>query len=781
MKKWLSAIGLFCMFTVLNAQGQVITQTVRGIVKDEDGKYPLPGATVVISGSNPLIGTLTDGNGEFHLNQVPVGRIELAIKFIGYEDLHIPNVLVTSGKEIVLDLEMRESFVNVNEVYVTARKDKGEVLNEMAMISSRSFSVEETKRYAGAFQDPSRMVSAYAGVTSDPEGNNDIVVRGNSPKGILWRLEGIEIPNPNHFADEGSTGGPINAINSELLSNSDFYTGAFAPEYGDALSGVFDMHMRSGNNEKQEYSVGIGVMGTDVMAEGPFSKNYHGSYLVNYRYSSMGLLSDAGIVDFDGIPSYQDLGFKLNMPTHKFGTFSIFGLGGLSGISTLEEDDAGVPVGQGNYHAKMGVAGLNYTLSFNDNTLMKITVAGSGNGSRYDWEEPDTTSMMQLNSQADWEKGSLRSAIMLSTKINQRNRIVAGLKFSRHFYNMYEHYFDEDLNRWVYSINLNMDADNWQSYISWKWRLTDDLTFVSGFHGSYFSLNNEFNLEPRLGLNFQIDPKQTINVGFGMHSKIESIYAYYMIRNTAEGESFSPNSNLGLSKAQHYVLGYNYRFNKNLNSRIELYYQRLYNIPVEDNDTSVFSMINSDEGYIEEALVNDGKGYNFGLELTLERYFTNRYYFLFTGSLYNSKYITRENIWRNTKYNGNYSINFLAGKEFNLGSLQGKKVLGINTKVYYNGGLRYVPVQLEESRKDGESVYNASKAWDNRLDNIFQMNLCITYRINRPKAGHEFILDIYNITNANGRTWEYYNEYTDRIDYDRQLNIMPNIMYRIHF
>jgi hypothetical protein len=781
MKTFLQAVMLTFFLSVHYSQGQVITQTVRGTVMDEDGKFPLPGATVVISGTNPVRGTATNTNGEFRLDRVPVGRIDLEINYIGYEDLISPNILVNSGKETVLDIEMRESFVKVDDVVVTAGKNKGEVLNEMAVISSRSFSVDETKRYAGAFQDPSRMVSAFAGVTSDPEGDNDIVVRGNSPKGILWRLEGIEIPNPNHFADEGSTGGPINAINSELLSNSDFYTGAFAPEYGDALSGVFDMHMRSGNNEKHEYSVGVGVMGTDVMLEGPFTKNYNGSYLVNYRYSSLAMLNDAGIVDFDGVPKYQDAGFKIMLPTHRLGTFSLFGLGGLSGISVQEEDNKDTLVGEGTYHAKLGVVGLNYTLSFNPSTFMKITLATSGNGSRYNWEEPDSLDQMQLNSQADWEKASLRSAIMFSSKINQRNRIDAGVKFTRHIYNMYEHYYDEDLDRWVYSINMKMDADNWQSYISWKWRLTDDLTVVSGLHGTYFSVNNDFNIEPRMGIKWQIDPKQTINLGYGSHSKIESIFAYYMIKNLPEGKSFSPNTNLGLSKARHYVLGYEYRFTKNLNSKIELYYQGLYNIPVADNDTSVFSMLNSDEGYIHEALVNDGKGYNYGLELILERYFANQYYFLVTSSLYNSKYKTRENIWRNTKYNGNYSINFLAGKEFNVGKVSGKKVLGINGKLFFNGGLRYIPVKLEESHQEDKSVYDVSKAWDKRLDDIFQMNLCITYRINRPKAGHEFVLDINNLTNARGKTWEYYNEYTDVIEYDRQFNIMPNIMYRIHF
>lgn len=772
---------LAVMISFAPVKAQEITQTIRGSVKDEDAKFPLTGATVIIAGTNPVKGAVCDVNGSFRLDRVPVGRVDLVISFIGYEELRVPNVLVSSGKETVLELEMRESFVKMEEVLVTARKDKGEVLNEMAVISARSFSVDETKRYAGALQDPSRMVSAFAGVTGDPEGNNDIVVRGNSPKGILWRLEGIEIPNPNHFSDEGSTGGPINAINSELLGNSDFYTGAFAPEYGDALSGVFDMHMRAGNNEKHEYSVGLGVLGTDIMAEGPFSKNYHGSYLVNYRYSSLALLDNAGIVDFDGIPKYQDLGFKLMLPAKRYGTFSIFGLGGKSSLDVTEEDNEGIVTGQGDYSSRMGVIGLNYTLSFNERNLMKVTLAASGNGSGYIWNEPDTLSQMQFNAKADWEKSSLRSSLIFSSKINQRNRVVAGLKFTRHHYDMYEYYFDNDLDRFVYGINMNMSADHWQGYLSWKWRLTDDITAVSGLHGGYFSLNEDFIIEPRVGLNWQINPKQSINIGYGSHSKIESIYAYYRINNTEAGASFAPNKNLGLSRAQHYVLGYGHRFSKNLNAKVEFYYQHLYDIPVENSDTSVFSMLNSNEGYVDDALVNKGKGHNYGIEMTFERYFANQYYFLFTTSLYNSEYKTLEDKWRNTKYNGNYSFNLLAGKEFNLSSQAGKKVLGVNAKFYYNGGLRYVPVDLEKSRLEDETEYILSRAWDKRIDDIFQMNLCITYRINRPRAGHEFVVDIYNLTNARGKTGEYYNEYTNNIDYDRQMNILPNIMYRIHF
>jgi len=188
-------------------QAQMINRTVRGTLKDEDGKSPLIDANVSIARSDPVKGITTGMDGGFRFENVPVGRIDLEIRYIGYEDRYALIILVNSGKEVILELEMRESVRKMEEVIITASQKKGEVLNEMAAISSRSFSVEETKRYAGSFQDPSLMFSAYAGVSSNPDGNLDIVVRGNSPKGILWRLDGIETPNPNHFANKGTTGG----------------------------------------------------------------------------------------------------------------------------------------------------------------------------------------------------------------------------------------------------------------------------------------------------------------------------------------------------------------------------------------------------------------------------------------------------------------------------------------------------------------------------------------------------------------------------------------------
>ena len=385
-----------------------------------------------------------------------------------------------------------------------------------------------------------------------------------------------------------------------------------------------------------------------------------------------------------------------------------------------------------------------------------------------------------FNGKGNWDKNTLRSAIMFNSKFNSRNRLTTGINYAHHFYNLYEYYFDEDLNRWAKSMDRKTDAKIIQSYISWKHRLNEDITIVGGLHGTYFSLHKGFLVEPRLAVNWQLTPKQAINLGYGMHSKTESVITYFTQINLPNGQTLMPNTKLGLSKAHHFVMGYEFRISDNLNSKLDVYYQKLYDIPVENVDTSSFSILNNDEGYLDKSLVNSGTGQNYGLEYTLERFFKNNFYFLITASLYNSKYKAKEGILRNTKYNGNYAFNFLIGKEFKVGK-EKVNTLGVNGKFFYSGGRRYVPVDLSASKAKGKTVYDYSRAFNNKLDDIIQFNFSLSYRINRPKTSHELVLDIINLTNAQARTWEYYNEYTGKIDYNHQLNMIPNIMYRIHF
>lgn len=774
---------IFALMLTANSGAMEYTQNIRGSVIDVDSHMPLIGATIIVLGTDPLIGSVTDLDGNFVIKQVPTGRVNLQITSIGYEDKLIPNIIVGSGREVLINIELKESLIQLEEIVITGKKFKAEASNDMALLSSRAFTVEETKRHAGTFNDPARMVASYAGVSNDPHGNNDIVVRGNASKGVQWRLEGIEIPNPNHFADEGMTGGPINALNSDMLANSDFYTGAFAPEYGNALSGVLDMRIRNGNNSKPEYSLGISALGTDITAEGPFSKNHGSSYIINYRYSSLDLLDKAGIVDFGGVPKYQDLSYKVVVPTKKYGTFSLFGLGGKSAIDDeiVDEDNEDIIHETSTYEAKVGLSGLNHTYLFNDNVYLKSSILLSTNSSSYYEDELDEDVNRMIPGYNDQlEKVTQKVASTLHYKINSKHKLQFGATYTYHDYLFYAEYYDSELERRVRDFDNSGNTDQLQSFVSWKYRITEDATFVTGVHYQKFGLGDEHIVEPRIGLKWQVHPLHSFHVGFGMHSKHESIPTYFAIINNEDGTSYTPNKDLKMSKARHFVIGYDFQVNEHTHAKIETYYQDLYDVPVENDVTSHLSMLNYQWGNVDIDLVNGGTGTNYGVELTLERFFHNNFYYLLTGSLFNSRYKALDGVERNTTFNGNYAANFLIGKEYNVGK-SGDRTLGFSGKMTLIGARKITPLDLEESRTVGHSVYADTEIFEHKLDDIFTANFAITYRVNRKKTAHELKFDIQNVTNNQSRIYPYYDSYNDAKDYSTQLGFLPNIIYRIEF
>jgi len=781
MKNLIFSLSFFLVSTI--TFGQEITQTVRGVVKDQDSQTTIPGASVVVLDQPNFKGSVSDIDGKFRIENVPVGRVTIKISYVGYEDKLIPNVIVSSAKEVILDIQLQESLAQLEEIVVNGKKHKSELNNEMAVLSARTFSVEETKRYAGSLNDPARMVSGFAGVAQDAEGNNDIIVRGNSSRGILWRLEGVEIPNPNHFADEGSTGGPINALNSAMLANSDFYSGAFAPEYGNAFSGVFDMKLRTGNNEKREYAFTAGVLGMEATLEGPFSKNGNGSYLVNYRYSSLAILDELNIVDFDGVPKYQDASFKFHMPTKKAGSFSLFGLGGMSTISQQEEDedDPNKITGKADYDAYLGVVGLNHVLPINKNTYLKNSVSFSKNGSGGNYLELTDDNTFQLQYDDLLDKSVIRTASTLNTKVNAKHKVQLGAIHSQYLYNFSTNYYNEERDQMIDELREKGNAGQMQGFATWKYRINKALTMVSGLHYNHLLLNGANSIEPRAAMKWQFTPKQSLNAGFGVHSKIEPLTAYFALRTSDNGVQYAPNKNLRFGKANHYVIGYENLLTNNLLFKVEAYYQQLYNLPIENDATSHFALLNTSGWFTDRVLRNDGKGSNYGIEFTLERYFANRYFFMVTASLFESTFVAGDGKRYDTRFNGNYVGNVLFGKEFQIGAASKNKVLGVSGKASLLGAKPYTPINLEASISAGEGVRDNNNPFSTKADDIFQANFALYYRRDRKKTTHEFKLDIQNVSNNQARLYDYYNSSKEKIEYGTQLSLIPSLYYTIEF
>jgi hypothetical protein len=777
---------LFALILLSGKTGmaQNLLQTIRGTIIDQDSNFPIIGANVIVVDSDPLLGSSTSLDGKFHIENAPVGRVSLKITCMGYEEITMPNLLITSAKELILDISLTESIVKMDEIVISANPDNGEVLNEMATVSARAFSVEETKRYAGSFNDPARMVSSFAGVMPNPEGDNYIAVRGNSPKGNQWRLEGVEIPNPNHFSDEGSTGGLINALNSAMLANSDFLTGAFPAEYGNAFSGIFDMKLRNGNNQQREYAFSIGALGTEINLEGPFKKGGNSSYLFNYRYSTLALLENTGIVSFDGVPKYQDLSFKVNLPTPRAGVFSFFGLAGKGNFKNElpSEENEDIIISEFNINSEFVVTGLNHAIPLSPNTFLESGISVSENGSLHDKYDLVDTNEYQLLADEKLRKYTIIGKTSLHSKINAHHKISAGIVYTHFFYDFFTEYWDKPNDQMVVEQDEQGNSGLLQLYGNWKYRISEKFTFIGGMHYLNNLLNETYSIEPRAGLKWHFTPNQSLNFGFGIHSRMESLPTFFLQAEGEDGLIHQPNFWLDFPKSRQYVLGYQNYFTPNLMLKVEAYYQDLYNIAVENDPNSSFSMLNTISWQTTRQLVNKGTGYNYGLELTLERYFADTYYFMVTGSLYNSKYAAMDNITRDTKFNGNFVGNALFGKEFIFSKKTGKsKILSINAKVSYIGARRFSPINLEESREYGYTRVDESQAFTLRGDNIFIANLGIAYRINKRKTSQEIKLDIQNLTNNSGMVDQYYNSATDKIEYVYQLGMLPNIMYTIEF
>ncbi|MFW5721267.1 MAG: carboxypeptidase-like regulatory domain-containing protein, partial [Bacteroidota bacterium] len=366
MKNILQILIIFIFISnICNAQ-ESPTQTIRGVVIDANSYETLPGANVLLVDKNR--GTITDMDGNFELKNIPVGRYDIQFSYVGYKPLTIPELIVGSGKEVVLEIKLEESVSELDEVVVKAEIRKDRPINSMGTVSARTFSVEEARRYAGSLDDLGRMAGNFAGVATAGINVNAIIVRGNSPKGLSWRLEGVDIPIPSHFSGASvAGGGGLTMFSSQLLANSDFYTGAFPAEFGNATAGVFDMKLRNGNNQKYEYAAQIGVQGIDIAAEGPFKKSNQSSFLFNYRYSTMALVFKFLPETKDGteIPVYQDLSFKLNKNAGNAGTFSLWGIGGLSESTSSGFDEPAnwkYPENRErmNFQYNMGTAGITH-------------------------------------------------------------------------------------------------------------------------------------------------------------------------------------------------------------------------------------------------------------------------------------------------------------------------------------------------------------------------------------------------------------------------------------
>lgn len=794
MKNIVTTAFFVCLITT--AFSQSLTQTIKGQITDQQSGSPIIGATAQVAGISPPLGAITDVNGYFRIDKVPIGRQSLQISYLGYEPAFLSEILVGSGKEVVINIKLVESLQQLEEVVVSAQSQgKGQPLNELSTISTISLSVEETSRFAATFDDPARAALTYAGVqTGGDDLLNEIVIRGNSPKGILWRLEGVEIPNPNHFTSLGSSAGGISMLSSSVLATSDFFTGAFPAQYGNATSGIFDLNLRQGNFDKHEHAFQAGLLGIAAASEGPISKNSRSSYLVNYRYSTLGLLSNLGlnILGEQEEITFQDLSFKVRVPTEKLGSFSIWGLGGSNSYEYKPNLDVAGDYELDTESQNTGVVGVTNVFYVSDNSFFETILSASSAKLTTNYDSISRSAAdpnefdIRLLERADFDETQLRFSTFYNHKFSASHTLRVGTIISRLGFDLTNRFWHQSENRYNITLDENDHTNFLQGFANWQFRTSDNLTLNSGIHVSHFALSGDTYIEPRVGFKLKT-PGGIISGGAGMHSRMETVALYTAREEQEDGSYVQNNKELGFTKAAHVALGFEKMFSDELRFKSEVYYQYLYDVPVWSNDTTSdsyllsFSALNSFDGYTTDKLANDGTGQNYGLELTLEKFLTKGFYLLSTASLYKSLYKGSDGVERSTQFDGGYIFNVLGGKEIKVGR-QGNNVLGINGKLIFAGGKRQAPIDVAASSTMEEGTFfRFDQNYELKLDGYFRMDIGITYRKNRDKLSSVLALNIQNISQRENEFFRYYSHESGSVVSNSQLNFFPNLSYRIEF
>ena len=787
-------VPLFLLFS-LAAIAQGITGTIKGKVMDELSEEPLPGAKIVLLTTDPIKGAISDFDGLFRIDDIPSGRHTIRITVFGYQPVEMQNVEVLT-KELSFDVKMVGLVKEIEEVVVSGTKTE-ELTNNMVTNSARSFSIEESQRYAGSLGDVARMAQNFAGVQGADDSRNDIIVRGNSPTGVLYRLEGIDIPNPNHFANFGTTGGPISMINANMLQKSDFLTGAFPAEYGNALAGVFDLHFKNGNSDKFEFLAQVGFNGFEGMAEGPFSKKYKGSFAVNYRYSALGLLAAMGVnFGTSSIPKYQDLTFKLNFP-HKGGVTSIFGLGGISNIDLLAsatEDDLFSTGGDNTYFSgKTGFVGVNHKQRINANSFL---VLNAGIQAATNLIQNDSLDAQLQNPFTDYIKDALQgkqtTGLHYINKLNSRHYIKAGAFADLLFFQLQDSVWRNEYQAFVDLHNIKSSTWLLRPYLSYQFKLSDNITMNAGLYYQLLALNSAWNLEPRFGMLWAMNKKNKLSFSYGYHSQMQPLEVYFRETDLSATTTIQPNRDLGFTKSQHLVLGYDTYFKYGLHLKMEVYSQFIHDAPVEVK-SSGYSLLNFGAAFysrVPDSLVNKGTGRNVGLEITFEKRMVKGVYFMINGSLFQSTYEGSDGQTHSTGFNGNFTSNILGGYEFRFNEKSPLKAngkpktiiaLAADIKFVLNGGGRYTPVLVDESLAAGEEILDTQRINEGQYPAYFKLNTRISLKFIHKRVTQEMAFDLQNITNQRNIFYRSFDPASGQTKTVYQTGFLPLGSFRLIF
>ncbi len=766
-------IGLFLVWVTSPVLAQEPRATLRGQVVDAFTGAAVPTCAIAL-GSTEL-STTSDSTGRFVLVNAPVGIFEVRVERVGFEVMRVPEVWLRAGKEEVIRVELvpTEQALDAFTISTLARRDP-------SPLGALDITVEQSLRYPAMFFDPARVAGTSAAVSTANDQANHLSIRGNSPNANAWLLEGAEMVNPNHLSNAGTqtdlptlSGGGVNILSAQMLGPSRLLTGSLPTDRGNALGGVMDMGLRPGNNAEQEWTVQAGLIGLDVAAEGPFAKGKRGSYLANYRYSTLGLLGAAGVDLGDEAITFQDLSLHVTLPFGKRGEVRVFGLGGTSSnVFKAETDTTLWEYDKDNsditYTATTGAAGTSLKLPVGERGMLRTTVLFSA--TEQEREQVNyNTDLVEVNrwtSRLAEQKLSLVAAY--DGAVGGRFRYtVGGSATQRDLTNLLQ----EDITGWLL-----------RPYANGRWSATDRLQLSLGVGYAQYTFNNSEAVEPRASVEWRMRKERRLALTYGWRSMLP----WQQVMNVRFTDDIPWNEDIGLTRSEDVVLGYYHPVNEKLTFHIEAFRQRLLDLGVLDPRYSFAGsggdglLVNTWDAPVYYELMSTGKAMNTGVELTADHRFANGFFYQVNGSVYDSQYDLSSGGTNDTRWNGNYRANLMGGAEWSKVKEDRVRTWGVSARVAVAGGLRYTPFEVQD-RRPGLVTFIYGAPWSAQLNDYFRMDVRVYLKRDRKGRTGMWALDLQNLTNTRNEAYVYYDQRKGEVVTKYQLGLIPNLSYRIEF
>ena len=790
------------VLTILLSHGMVLAQhveTLRGVVVDHQTKAPLPGATVTIRGTSRFYTTSSDFNGWFEIENVPVGLHDIVVELKDYKNQLLRNVSVVTGKEAFRLIELDQKIKD-NKKDIDIRPYKpGIARNAAATVSALSFNRENVEASDNVAEDPAEMAAELPAFRQVMAGRNDLSIRGNSPTGLVWQIDGIPVVAPNFGHEIGLPGGTYPLLPGTLMGKSEVDYGPAPAGPVDALAGKFNLRFRDGNRVDRRYSLEMGSYGTAVSAEGPISRKPSSSYLVYYRNTLPSVLSGSGVEPVPGIfPDRQQAAFKVNFPTHFAGTFSLFATGGKNKVTMVRGESmhpenfyvyGGLPETDNYLDETLYTAGFSHQLFWQRGmNSIKTTVGISGYEQTSRMEMYRNATLRQIDTGNDNHEQELFFSSCFQHKPSASNYLVAGITARIHQVNFADSTLTGNVTpvypKTYYPL-LNASESGMvqiQADAGWQHKFGNTTAVYMGLNASYFAFSQTTSIEPRLSIRHEYNSKTFVSIGYGLKSQLQPMFLYFMktkadVTGTVLTEG---NRNLGPTRMHQLVGAIDRNFGANLRLHAEVYFQQLMKVPIERRLSS-YSMMNYGSGFRDYSiypLVNQGTGQNKGLELQLDKYLSHGYYFRLSGTFYDSKYKASDGASRNTAFNGNYKSDVVLGTHFPVSS---NGSLDINLHVMYAGGAPLPGINDSTSVLVGYTVYDEAMRYANREPAWYRLDARVTMKWSMRWLSHELSLNLRNLTDEKILWRRYFNPGSGAVERQYQLGFVPTVLYRVYF